>query len=86
MRRREFLEHSHEIDPDIRIGILLDGERGRGVTHKDRHQAGVGAERLEPLRDLARDLVETLAAGLDRQHVIGLHEFSHAPSDRDPFP
>jgi hypothetical protein len=51
-----------QIAAHVGIGVLLNGERRRGVTHEDGDNPLVGADRGEPTRNLRGDVDEALAA------------------------
>jgi len=67
--RNEPAEEDVQIVDDVRIGILLDGERGRGVLDEDGQQTALRVLPIQPLRDFLGNLVETLPAGGDGNPV-----------------
>jgi len=57
---------------DIGVGVLVDGDRGRRVWHKQRHDAVVVFRRREQPRDFVRNLDELFASpGPDIQRCHG---------------
>src|SRR3984893_9141562 len=65
--RRDFLEKTFQIRLDIRIGVLLNEQRGRGVAAENRQEAGRDVLLAKPARHFRADLDKTLAAGLNVQ-------------------
>ena len=61
-----------EIAPDIGIGIFLDKQRGRGMADEDGQKAVFHGLPAKPDLDLARDLHQPAAAGLDDKLMAGL--------------
>jgi len=49
-----------QVEEHIAIGVLLDQKRCRGVLHENGEQTVARAALLQPLRDLAGDLVKAL--------------------------
>src|ERR1017187_263539 len=65
------VEEGVEIVHHVRIGVLLNGERGGGVRHEDGEQSGAHPGALQPGGDLGGDFVQALAAGGDLEAVRG---------------
>ena len=45
---RKIVERGEEIDPHLRIGVLLYRERRRGVANEDRKETVLGRDRAQP--------------------------------------
>src|SRR3972149_3938609 len=56
--RREEIERVGEIQPHIRVGILLDRQRCRGMTHEHGEEPILAGNAFEPASKLAGDLDE----------------------------
>src|ERR1019366_5851215 len=84
------VEEGVEVMHHVRVGILLNGERGGGVLHEDGEQSGAHMGALQPGGDLPGDFVQTLAAGGDLKVVRGYlhgvkrmpHEWGHGSLER----
>jgi hypothetical protein len=72
IRRRKALERGGEIGADIRVGVLLNDKRGRGVAHEKQQSAVARLDPLEELLRLARDLEKTFAGGLDASVAVAI--------------
>jgi len=87
--RRDRLEKSFQIRPDIGIGILLDEKRGGGMAAEDCEQAGRDLFPGQPSGQLRGDLDKAFAAGLNVQgmerlpHKIKINEAAgpHQPAN-----
>ena len=69
--RRYSPERRDKIGLHIRIGVLLNDHRSRGVADIGEQHAVVGTGLTQECRDIARDLDEPLAARLDRKRRAG---------------
>ena len=67
-------EKRSEIVNDVRIGVLLDGQRGGCVLNEYREKAGANVLKVEPCGNFVCELVKPLAAGGNRKTV---RELSH---------
>src|SRR4030067_1214875 len=74
--RREEIERVGEIQPHIRVGILLDRQRCRGMTHEHGEEPILAGDAFEPARKLAGDLYEALARG---RHLKGMAPLAPPP-------
>ncbi len=61
MLRREEIERVEQIQPHIRVGILLDRQRCRGMAHEHGEEPVLAGDAFEPAGKLAGDLDEALA-------------------------
>src|SRR5947209_4219591 len=67
--RRDSLEVVRQIFDNVRIRVLLNAERSRGVLNKQCQQTCLDAATPNPCRDLGSEVVEALAPGADSQPV-----------------
>ena len=67
--RSDSLKVIRQIQHNIRIGVLLNHQRRRGVLDENRQQSSLNASRGHPLRNLASKRIESLAASSDFQAV-----------------
>ena len=58
LARRQPIERIGQVAQHIGIGILLNGQRGRGVPDEQRQQAVCGPDSPEPLGDVLGDVAE----------------------------
>ena len=59
--RNEPAQEPFQIRPDLRVGVLLDQQRGGCVTHVQREQPFPDLTTPDPRHDLVRDVVQTPA-------------------------
>src|ERR1700730_1821358 len=62
--RRDALERGDEIGLHVRVGVLLDHQRGRGVLQIKQHNAIASLYLFQKARELARDLEKAFAGRL----------------------
>src|ERR1022692_2029129 len=78
------VEEGVQVVYHVRVGVLLNGERGGGMLHEDSEQTGAHPGALQPGGDLAGDFVQAFAAGGDLQavgsHLHGITRWATAPS------
>jgi hypothetical protein len=67
-------EEFFEIAADIRVGILLDEEGGRGMAEMKGEEAVLQVVFGEPRGDFVREFIEAATASGDAQFVKGLAE------------
>ena len=65
--RREMIERGGQILQHRGIGILLNRQRGRGVTNEQRHLALDGARVADEPGDISREIEKAAARGLRRE-------------------
>src|ERR1700677_842411 len=77
--RHELFEESLEVRAHVRVGILLDEERSRGVAAEQREKPGRDRLRAHPFLDRPGDLDQSFAAGRDEQAMLRLAHRSSSP-------
>jgi hypothetical protein len=76
----EAREESFEIAPHVRVGVLLDQQRGGRVLQVQRAQAGAHRRAFDPRLDIAGDFVERARARRHDQPVDGLADHGRTRS------
>jgi hypothetical protein len=84
--RRQTIEGTQQIPADIRIGILLDQERGRGVAAENGQKPVPDAGAGHPSRHRIRDLGEALTPRVDAEPSAGLPRDPSFGQGFDPHP
>ncbi len=74
---RKRLERIGKVAPHIRVGILLNRERGGGVPHEHGEEPVACGDIVEPASERARDLDEALALGRNAETVVRLDHPVH---------
>jgi hypothetical protein len=67
--RRQAVEKCLEIGANIRRGVLLNEQSGRGVATKQGQEPGLQPARPEPIQDIARNLDEPSATGRNQKNI-----------------
>ena len=70
--RGEPIERGHEVGLHVGIGILLDGERGRGMAQKDQQRPLAGAGLREEARGMIGDLGEACAGRIQSSVALAI--------------
>ncbi len=71
--RRQRFERVDEIAPHVRVRILLNGQRRRGMADKHGEESRSGADLVEPARKSAGEFDEPLALRLNGEAVARLY-------------
>src|SRR5258706_6109584 len=78
------LEQILQIDLHVRVGVLLDQERGRGVAAIERQETGGDPLLRHPTLHRRRDLDEPLAVRRDGKLMLGLAHETSVSQPRSP--
>jgi hypothetical protein len=73
--RRQAVEKCLKIGANVRRGVLLNEQSGRGVPAKQGQEPGLHLMRLQPIQDIARNLDEPPATGRNRKNIDELAHF-----------
>src|SRR5215467_467549 len=78
---RQAVECGGEIGAHVRVGVLLDHQRGRGVADEHEHKAVACATTGNEILDFLRNVEKALPASLDDKRR-GTHQFGSDSGDR----
>ena len=70
--RRDAAEEIVQVPQNVRVGVFLNRQGGRGVLHEHGQQACRETLPGQPLLDVAGEFVQAFARGLDGDPVAGL--------------
>jgi len=75
----QFIAESGHVPDDVRIGVLINGDRRRGVGNEDRHQPVLPAVAIHHVGNLTRQGDELRAVFRGDAQFIGLHSLLLSP-------